>query len=114
MTEDARTALAQAALQLTFLASQAWDRAHAIGLTLVRLAATKRRLLEWETAAASAERGHGRGGGARAFVMEMIASPLDRRLCGLLLVAIDAAGGARGGGHRCCCCGSRHRSSPTP
>ena len=57
VTEDARTALAQTALQLTFLASQAWDRAHAIGLTLVRLAATQRRLLEWETAAASAARG---------------------------------------------------------
>ena len=85
VTEDARTALAQAALQLTFLASQAWDRAHAIGLTLVRLAATKRRLLEWETAAASAERGNGRGGGARVFVMEMIASPLIA-LVGLVLV----------------------------
>ena len=55
--EDANTALAQTALQLTFLASQAYDRAHAIGLTLVRLAATQRRLLEWETAAASADRG---------------------------------------------------------
>ena len=57
MREDANTALAQTGLQLTFLASQAWERVHAIGLTLVRLAATQRRLLEWETAAASAERG---------------------------------------------------------
>ena len=73
--EDANTALAQTGLQLTFLASQAWERVHAIGLTLVRLAATKRRLLEWETAAASAERGTARDG-ARAFVEEMIASPL--------------------------------------
>ncbi len=55
--EDINTALAQAGLQLTFLASQAWERVHAIGLTLVRLAATKRRMLEWETAAASADRG---------------------------------------------------------
>ena len=39
--EDANTALAQTGLQLTFLASQAWDRVHAIGLTLVRLAATQ-------------------------------------------------------------------------
>ena len=113
VTEDARTALAQAALQLTFLASQAWDRAHAIGLTLVRLAATKRRLLEWETAAASAERGHGRGGGARVFVMEMIASPL------IALVGL-VAGLARCGRPRswrpcrCSCCGPPHRSSPTP
>ena len=82
--EDANTALAQTGLQLTFLASQAWERVHAIGLTLVRLAATQRRMLEWETAAASADRGHGRNG-ARAFVMEMIASPLIA-LVGLVLV----------------------------
>ncbi|HEY7922921.1 MAG TPA: glucoamylase family protein, partial [Vicinamibacteria bacterium] len=73
--EDATTALAQAGLQLTFAASQAWERMHAIGLTLVRLAATKRRLLEWETAAASAERGRDRSG-AGVFVTEMMASPL--------------------------------------
>ena len=84
--EDANTAVAQAALQLTFLATQAWERVHAIGLTLVRLAATKRRLLEWETAAASAERGRHRDG-ASAFVMEMIASPLLGSF-GLVLVAI--------------------------
>jgi len=73
--EDASTALAQTALQLTFLASQAWERVHAIGLTLARLAGTKRHMLEWETAAASAERGRHRDG-VRAFVREMIASPL--------------------------------------
>jgi cyclic beta-1,2-glucan synthetase len=84
--EDANTALAQTGLQLTFLASQAWERVHAIGLTLVRLAATQRRMLEWETAAASADRGH-HGNGARAFVREMIASPLIAFL-GLALVAI--------------------------
>ena len=60
------TALAQAGLQLTFLASQAWELVHAIVLTLVRLAATQRRLLEWETAAASAERGRRPRSGARA------------------------------------------------
>jgi cyclic beta-1,2-glucan synthetase len=84
--EDANTALAQTGLQLTFLASQAWERVHAIGLTLVRLAATQRRMLEWETAAASAERGR-HGNGARAFVREMIASPLIA-LIGLALVAV--------------------------
>ena len=64
--EDGRTALAQVALQLTFLASQAYESAHAIVLTLVRLGATQRRLLEWETAAASAARGAGpRSGRAR-------------------------------------------------
>ncbi len=84
--EDANTALAQSGLQLTFLASEAWERLHAIGLTLVRLTATQRRLLEWETAAASAERGRHRTG-ARAFVMEMIASPVVA-LIGLALVAV--------------------------
>ncbi len=84
--EDASTALAQTGLHLTFLANQAWERAHAIGLTLVRLTATQRRMLEWETAAASAERGHHHNG-ARAFVVEMIASPLIA-LLGLALVAI--------------------------
>jgi len=81
--EDASTAVAQVGLHLTFLANQAWQRAHAIGLTLVRLAATQRRMLEWETAAASAERGPRRPG-PRAFVREMVASPLIASL-GLVL-----------------------------
>ena len=59
---------------------------HAIGLTLVRLAVTKRRLLEWETAAASAERGRERNS-AQAFVIAMIASPLAA-LVGLVLVVL--------------------------
>jgi cyclic beta-1,2-glucan synthetase len=84
--EDASTALVQTGLQLTFLASQAWESVHAIALTLVRLAATKRRLLEWETAAASVERGR-RHEGAGAFVTEMIASPLIA-LFGLGLVVL--------------------------
>ncbi len=84
--EDANTAVAQAGLQLTFLANQAWERVHAIGLTLVRLAGTQRRMLEWETAAASAERGR-RHGSAVVFVREMIASPLVA-LVGLALVAV--------------------------
>ncbi|HYN05586.1 MAG TPA: glucoamylase family protein, partial [Vicinamibacteria bacterium] len=90
MREDANTALAQTGLHLTFLASQAWERVHAIGLTLVRLAATKRRMLEWETAAASAERGGPRDGAA-AFVKAMIASPLIAIL-GLVLVALAQPG----------------------
>ena len=57
LSEDASTAVAQVALQLTFLANQACEMVHAIVLTLVRLGVTQRRLLEWETAAASAARG---------------------------------------------------------
>jgi cyclic beta-1,2-glucan synthetase len=75
--EDGRTALAQVSLQLTFLANQAYQRVHAIVLTLIRLTVTQRRLLEWETAAASAARAAGptQEGGARPFLVEMIASP---------------------------------------
>jgi cyclic beta-1,2-glucan synthetase len=86
--EDGRTAFAQVSLQLTFLASQAYERAHAIVLTLFRLGATRRRLLEWETAAASTARGVSlaRRMGAELFVLEMIASPA-LALAALILVA---------------------------
>ena len=59
LRDDAATALAQVLLSLTFLAYHAWETVHAIGLTLVRLAVTKRRLLEWETAAAATARAAG-------------------------------------------------------
>ena len=87
--EDGKTALAQVLLQLTFLASQAYESAHAIVLTLVRLGATQRRLLEWETAAASAARGAGlaRRTGVWPFLIEMIASPVIA-LVGLLLIGV--------------------------
>ena len=54
--EEFETAGAQVFLDLTLLAYQAFEMAHAIGLTLVRILFTKRRLLEWETAAAAAAR----------------------------------------------------------
>ena len=84
--EEGKTILAQELLQLTFLAIHAYERAHAIVLTLVRLTTTQRRLLEWETAAASAARGAGlsRRTGARLFLIEMIASPVIA-LVGLVL-----------------------------
>ncbi len=53
---DVETALARALLQLTFVANQAVEMAHAIGVTLVRLGFTREGLLEWETAASSAAR----------------------------------------------------------
>jgi len=55
--EDLKTAGARASLQLAFMANQAYAMLHAIGITLVRLGITQRRLLQWETAAASATRG---------------------------------------------------------
>ena len=86
--DNGETALARIALQLTFLASQAYERAHAIVLTLVRLTATQRRLLEWETAAASTARAAdpSRRPTARMYLMEMIASPVIA-VAGVLLVA---------------------------
>src|SRR5205085_429880 len=42
---------AQVLLQVTLLAYHAYEMAHAIVLTLVRMVITQRRLLEWETAA---------------------------------------------------------------
>ena len=48
---DVRLALTLSALQVTFLAHQAWLKGDAIGRTLVRLFATRRHLLEWVTAA---------------------------------------------------------------
>ena len=48
---DLRTALAQAALIVTFLAHQAWLMGDAIVRTLLRLFVTRRHLLEWVPAA---------------------------------------------------------------
>jgi cyclic beta-1,2-glucan synthetase len=72
--DDLKTALARVAVQLAFMANEASERVHAIGVTLVRLGVTRRHLLEWETTAASAAR----GGPVRleAFLGEMRASPL--------------------------------------
>ncbi|MGE5813844.1 MAG: glucoamylase family protein, partial [Acidobacteriota bacterium] len=75
---DTAIALAQVVLSVTFLAYHAWDTAHAIVLTLVRLTITRRRLLEWETAAATAARAAGISGGRALlrFVGDMMASPI--------------------------------------
>ena len=72
--EDLKTTGARLGLQLAFMANEAWERVHAIGITLVRLGITRGGLLEWETAAASTVR----GGPVqlRAFLNGMIASPV--------------------------------------
>ncbi|HEX2706586.1 MAG TPA: protein ndvB, partial [Solirubrobacterales bacterium] len=49
--EDAALAFAHVGLAITFLADQAWLTLDAIGRTLTRLYVTRRRLLEWTTAA---------------------------------------------------------------
>jgi len=52
---DLRLAVLQTLCSLAFLADQAWRMLDAIARTLVRLAVTRRRLLEWTTAAQSAQ-----------------------------------------------------------
>ncbi len=88
--EDVKTAGAQTLLQITFLTYHAYEMAHAIALTLVRLVITQRRLLEWETAAAAAARAAGLSAraGAVLFFAEMAASPF---IALILLVMIAAA-----------------------
>jgi cyclic beta-1,2-glucan glucanotransferase len=87
MLSDIQTALAQASLQLIFMANEAYERMHAIVLTLVRLTATQRGLLQWETAATSGARRNGLNGwaGTQMFLIEMAASPVIA-LAGLVLV----------------------------
>jgi cyclic beta-1,2-glucan synthetase len=82
--KDLQTDAARVALQVVFLAIQACEMLHAIMVTLVRVGITKRRLLEWETAAASTHR----GGVPRlgVFMREMAASPLVA-FGGLVVVA---------------------------
>ena len=63
--EDAGSGIARVVLPITFMASQAYEMTHALVVTLFRLVFTQRRLLEWETAAASAARGAGGGQGNR-------------------------------------------------
>ncbi len=72
-----QTAGAQVLLDITLLPYHAWEMLHAIGLTLVRMVLTQRRLLEWETAAASAARGARLLAlrGVRLFAAEMWAGP---------------------------------------
>lgn len=74
-SDDVDTAVARVGLQIAFLAHESADRIHAIVVTLARLAITHRKLLEWETAAATAAR----LGGAvrlRTFTTGMRVSPM--------------------------------------
>ena len=72
LTDDLATAAAQCVLQLTLLAHQSWEMLDAIGVTIVRLAITHRRLLEWETADSIARRERPT---RHLFLRRMIASP---------------------------------------
>jgi len=83
--EDMEADLARVALQLTFLAHQAWDMLHAVVVTLTRLVRGQGRLLQWETAAAVAQR-HG-SLKAPEFYQAMRASPIIAAAALLLVVA---------------------------
>jgi cyclic beta-1,2-glucan synthetase len=89
IAEDAKTELARITLQLTFVANDACAMAHAIVITLFRVVLTHRRLLEWETAAASSARGAGlaSGTGPRPFLVGMAASPTVALACSTLVFA---------------------------
>jgi cyclic beta-1,2-glucan synthetase len=113
LRHDVATAIAQAVLSVTFLAYQAFETAHAIGLTLVRLVVTKRRLLEWETAAATAARTTGLVGrkGVSQFIVDMASSPTIAALVAVAVVARRPS--ALGVAAPFLCCGRPRRSSPT-
>jgi len=89
LRDDTATAVAQIFLTLTLLAFHAVDAVHAITVTLTRLVVTKRRLLEWETAASTAARASGLVGrrGLRRFFVEMISSPIVAGVVALALIA---------------------------
>jgi cyclic beta-1,2-glucan synthetase len=90
LRHDTAIALAQVLLSLTFLAFHAFDTAHAIGVTLIRLAVTRRRMLEWETAAAAAARAAGFvGQRLRRFVIDMVSSPVIGVVTALGIVLRD-------------------------
>jgi cyclic beta-1,2-glucan synthetase len=91
LRHDTWVALAQVFLSVTFLAFHAFDTVHAIGVTLIRLAVTRRRLLEWETAAAATARAAGLvGQGLRRFIVDMASSPLTAAITTAAIITRDA------------------------
>jgi cyclic beta-1,2-glucan synthetase len=83
--DDLETIAAQCVVYLAFLANQAWDMAHAIALTLVRLAVTRRRLLEWETAESVARR---ESSDRRAYLTRLAASPIIAFVIALAVLSL--------------------------
>jgi cyclic beta-1,2-glucan synthetase len=80
--QNCKPPAAQGLLQITLLAYHAYEMAHAIVLTLVRMVITQRRLLEWETAAAGAGARRGAAWRARALASSSprCGQALSRRL----------------------------------
>ena len=74
---ELETAGVQVSLAIMLLPYHAYEMLHAIVLTLVRMVITQRRMLEWETAAATAARAAGllSRQGPRVFMAEMWTGP---------------------------------------
>jgi cyclic beta-1,2-glucan synthetase len=92
--DDMQTALARLFLSVTLLAYQAVDTLHAIGLTLVRVFITQRRLLEWETADTTSVRAAGLmdARGPWVFAREMMASPITAAVLLCAVATLRPAG----------------------
>ncbi|MEZ5286564.1 MAG: hypothetical protein R2712_17505 [Vicinamibacterales bacterium] len=86
LIDDLQIDAARALLDVTFAAQTTSAMLHAIGLTLARMAVTRRRLLEWETAAASAARTA--GSSVWGFVRAMSASPAIAVAASALVAAV--------------------------
>jgi cyclic beta-1,2-glucan synthetase len=85
IAEDLATDLARVSIQLTFVAYQAWDMLDAAGVTVARLVSRRGRFLQWETAAAVAQRT--RKLDVRGFYEAMRSSPFIAAI-GLLFVMV--------------------------
>ncbi len=83
--EDLETDLARLSIQLTFVAYHAWDMVNAVAITLARMASRRGRFLQWETAAAVAQRT--RKLDVKGFYDSMRSSPTIAT-AGLLSVAV--------------------------
>ena len=91
LCRDAGVAGARIVLGATVLAYHAFDTTHAIAVTLARLAVTRRRLLEWETAATTAAKTAGLTGAkaVRRFAAEMKSSPIIAVTVATIVISHD-------------------------
>ena len=96
LRRDTVTTLSQILLSLTLLAFHAFDAAHAITVTLVRVVFTKRRMLEWEPASTTAARASSLVGQKRLrrFAAEMMASPIIAAVIAVAIVLFQPAASA--------------------
>jgi cyclic beta-1,2-glucan synthetase len=90
---DTVTTLSQILLSVTVLVYHAFDTLHAVAVTLTRLIYTRRRLLEWETAAATAAKTAGLRGrrALQRYASEMKASPICAATVTVIIVVVHPA-----------------------